>query len=388
MAGLTSAGFESKTLETILADIVARQRAALGPAIVTSSDSALGVINGILADQLAELWELAEAVYNSAFPDGASGASLDRVCALTGVLRLQATNSTVTITLTGDDGTVIPAGSVVSVDPSGDRFVLLEDATIASGTVDALFAAETAGPVIANSGTLTVIETPISGWTAATNAEDADVGRALETDEELRQRRADLLEVAGNATLEAIRADVLDVTDVTQARVFENTSEVTVDGIPPHAVEVVALGGEDADVAAAIFASVAAGIDTHGSVTETVTDSQDIDHTIKFSRPTDKPLMAQVSIRLVEGADSASVQAALKASLAAAFLDAQIGGDDGKVYVSRLYRYAFVSGVLDVDVLEIAPWAAFSPTYTTDSLTIAARELASLDTSDIAVTVL
>ncbi len=386
MAGLTSTGFETKTLEEILQEIVDDQRGALGPAIDTSAQSVLGQLNGIVASKLAELWEVAAAVYASQYPSSATGSSLDRVAEITGATRLEAVRSTVTVRTSGVNGTVLPVGRVVSVVPGGARFVSLEEATISGGIADVPFRAEEYGPVPANTGTLTQIETPVAGWTAATNLADAMLGRNTETDEAFRQRREQLLSVSGDATLEAIRSDVRAVDDVTQVRVFENPNDATDgDGVPPHAIEVVVVGGDDGEIASAIFLSKAAGIDTHGGTSESVDDSEGVAHVINFSRPTERVLEVQASIRYEDGVDPTAATAAIKTALAAYFQEAELGNT---VYVSRMYAVIFgVGGVTDVDVLQ----ARLNPpggAFTTDSLAIGSREIATLDTADIAVTVL
>src|SRR5688572_16080023 len=99
MAGLTSTGFERKTIEDIKAEIEDEERLNISPTINTSSASVIGQINGIISSKLAELWELAEEVYNSQYPDSANGAALDNVAAITGTVRQEATKSTVTATL-------------------------------------------------------------------------------------------------------------------------------------------------------------------------------------------------------------------------------------------------------------------------------------------------
>ncbi len=383
MPGLTADGFERKTLEEILQEIVDDQRATMGAAVVTTPDSVLGQLNGIFAAKVAELWEVAEAIYSSQFVDSASGSALDRLGLLTGAYRLEATQSVAVVRCSGTDGTVLPIGRVVSVDPTGERFVSIEGGTISGGFVDLRFASETFGPVVANAGTLTEIETPVSGWTAATNPEDADIGRNIETDAEFRARRAELLEVSGDATLEAIRSDVRVVPGVEQAIVYENPDDTTNgDGMPPHSIEVVVIGGEDDDIAAAIFASKAAGIDTHGTEAVVVEDSQGFEHTIRFTRPTQLTLELQAVLRLEPGVDEVAAATAVRDAFVARLQDLEIGKT---IYISSLYPAAFtVPGVLDVDQLQ----GRFNPpggAFTTESLEVTGRQVATLDSSDVNV---
>ncbi len=381
MSGLTLTGFEAKSLEDIKADIEARLIADLGPSIDLDARSVLGQLVGIQSAKLAELWEVAAAVYSAGYPDTAAGLALDAVAAITGATRLPATRSTVVVTCSGDVGTVLPGGRVLTVDPGGARFASVTSATIGGGgTVAVTFEAEEYGPVLANAGTLTEIDTPIAGWDSATNAADADIGRDLETDADFRLRREQLLRRTGGAAVDAIRADVLAVEDVTACFVFENVTLITDgDGVPGKAVEVLVEGGDNDDIREAIFASRAAGIATHGSVTGTVEDAQGFTHTIKFSRPTVVDLVAAVTI-LTDDDFPGTGAADVKSAMAAFIEDLEVGED---VILSQLFAPIFsVSGVVDVTVLQVgvgAPGAA--------NITITSRQLADLDTGNITLTV-
>jgi len=95
--GLTTLGFSIKRLDTILQELkdgVAASFGADGVTVQTGDESGFGLLCGILSKQLAELWELAQAVYASQYPATAAGAALDNVLALGNVLRKAATAST------------------------------------------------------------------------------------------------------------------------------------------------------------------------------------------------------------------------------------------------------------------------------------------------------
>ena len=85
------------------------------------------------------------------------------------------------------------------------------------------FLAQNFGVIPAPIDSLTEIVTPIAGWDSITNPKAGVTGRERETDAELRIRRQNSIRIAGAATVEAIRARILnDVSGVTQALVFEN----------------------------------------------------------------------------------------------------------------------------------------------------------------------
>lgn len=377
--GVTSTGFNKKDLDTIKSEIEASLKADISPALNLLATSVFGQLVGVFADKVREIWDVDEAVYNSQYPDTASGSALDNVAAITGAVRLPATKSTVTLDLTGTPGTLIPAGRQVSVVGTGDKFVTLIDVTLTGGSASVAAEALNTGPIVGSSGTITVIETPVAGWATVTNPLDADVGTDIETDAAFRLRRENLLAVSGAGTLEAIRAAVLSVTGVVQALVFENvTLTVDVNGLPGKSFEVVVQGGTDADIAQAIFDTKPAGIESFGTTTESVTDSQGFSHDIEFTRPTEIDIYIDVDVDVTaaEYAGDAAVETALVTEG-----DTMEVGED-VIYVRFQCVPLTVSGVVDVTDFKIDVTA--SPTGTSN-IAIALRELARFDTSRITV---
>jgi len=385
--GVTSTGYNPKLISDILADIEAKQKSDFGSQVNTGGEAVLGQLNATFAAAVAEGWEVLGAVYRSLYPDSASGEALDQVSAITGVTREPATHSTVDIRCNGTPGTVLLTGRVVSVDATGERFVSVEDATIpGAGFILVAYESENFGPVVLSTGQVLTIETPVAGWSTAAAVEDAELGENLETDAELRLRRLELLRVQGTATIEAIRADVLDVDDVVQCFVFENASNITDSrSLPPKSIEVLADGGTDAAVAAAVFGSKCAGIETYGhppsDVTETVTDSQGVDHDINFTRPDTTPIYIRADVTYDPAVyEPATADQAIKDALAL-LGDSLTLGDD--VIYERFQAEVFsVAGVVDSTLFYID---TVSPPTGTSNIPLGIRELATFDTGDIVV---
>lgn len=345
--GITPAGWVPKTLSQILAEIQADLQATFGAGINLAASSVFGQLANRLAQREADIWSLGQSIWAAFDPLSASDASLDNLCALAGVIRLPASYTTVVAVLVGTNGTVVPistvfsAGGLGKVDtdaqctiatvgawvagesikqydlrlndsgkiyvatvggttagsggPVGTATAITDNsvtwryvATATSAVVQACTALVTGAQSVL-AGTLTTIETPVGGLSSVVNPLDATIGRNLESDAALRLRREQLLRQPSNAALEAIRARLLLVTNVTSAAVLQNdtdTDNTGTGGQPPHAVECLVLGGLDADVRAAVFASKAAGTRAYGSTTGTVVDSQGISQEIDFSRPT------------------------------------------------------------------------------------------------------
>lgn len=75
--GVQPTGYVRKPLSVILAELEAAMTTEFGPGVIQTPQSPLGQLNGLMADLIAELWELAEDVYQSYDPDQAEGSRLD-----------------------------------------------------------------------------------------------------------------------------------------------------------------------------------------------------------------------------------------------------------------------------------------------------------------------
>ncbi len=385
MPGLDATGFTPKTFDEIKTDLENALRLSISPDLNLGPTTELGALIAVFANELADNWEGIESVYGAQYPTLADGSSLDRLSELTGTIRAPATKSKVTATLNINDGIPVPAGSVASVvGLPAVRFVTIDDAVgpgPGAQDVEVEMEGESTGPIAAPTGTLTVIETPVAGWNSVTNAADAVLGTDTETDAALRLRRVEELARAGTGTVDAIRADVGDVSGVTAVRVFENTTDaVDGDGLPPHSFEAVALGGADQDIIDEIWDGKPAGIETSGTTSGSAIDSQGDSHTVKFSRPTPKPVFVEIELTKDPTLYPADGDDQVKQAVAD-FIDAGDIGDD-VIYVT-LYASIFgVSGVTDVTLLEID----FSgPPAGVINLPVGNRELATGDTGDITV---
>lgn len=442
--GLTATGFLPKTLEIIRDEINGALTDYFGPSL-DLENGILARIVGIVAERLAELWELAEAVNSAQDPDKAAAAALDALCLLTGTFRLAAAYSEVALTLTGTPTTVVPAASRASTSTTGAKFITKASATITAaaawvastgyaagnrrtnasrvyqcitagtsagsggptttstditdgtahwrylgegtGVIDADAQSVDTGAIVAVSGDITVIETPVGGWSSVANLLDADLGYAEQGDESLRLTREEELSQAGTSTADAIRAALLELDDTSSVTIFENTSDVEVDGMPPHSVEALVRGGEDEDIAQTLLDQIAAGIGSHGNTSADATSSEGVTTEMFFSRPVEINIGVDVILTKDPATYPADGDDQVKAAIVA-FGDAQRCGKNA--VASSVLAQAFkVAGVLDVTTCEIssaaAPSAPPAPT-TSATIAIAPRELAVFDTSWITVT--
>lgn len=483
--GLTDQGFNIKSLAVIKDEIEKAIQAVLGSGMNISENSPLGQIIGIIAERESLLWELAQANYNSQYPDTAEGTSLDNANALTNISRLGALASTIVARCRGTATTIIPAGSIASVlgnslarfvtdangiiaaavnaqqkitfssvPDSGNWTITFDGQTTGSlafnanaaavetalellsnitsvtvsgdytngftiefngadaGTkknafttsdtlltgatpveltvtvldeggayIDIACTAENTGAIQAPAGSLTVIETAVSGWDSVDNLEDASLGRAVETDAAYRLRRTTSLQQAESGTVEAIKNKLIqDVSGVTKAIVIENDGVVPDgDGRPAKSFECIVQGGAEQAIAEAIFEVKAAGIQAYGSISKTVVDSEGNNHTIAFSRPSEIDIYIVLTVTKISGATMSETDVKNALLVYGNALDI---GDDVITYPD------LIASLEPLPITDVTLTVGTAPAPGSDAnIVIAADEIADFDSSRIAVTI-
>jgi len=294
--GLTADGFNRKRLADIKSEKEAAFKLVFGENINLNPQSNFGQIIGIESESEALVWELAEFVYNAFYPSTAQGVQLSNLVGLNGIERRSATFSRVELTLTGTDGTVIPAGSLVSIPNNTEQFATDLDVIISGSTLINATAVNS-GPIVALPGAITNIDTPIFGWQTVTNVSAAIEGTNEETDSELRDRRSLSTQTAGRNLVDSLFGQLSNLDNVTSARVISNgTGSTSPEGIPAHQFLSIVAGGTASDIAETIWVNTPQGILSYGAVTEQIIDSQGFPQNIKFSRPTYIDIYFKVTI--------------------------------------------------------------------------------------------
>ena len=385
--GISSTGFKRKRLDLLLEELNAEVKTIFGENFNVSPESPDGQVKGVISESNANLWELSEEAYNAFNPKAASGVTLSNLVQLNGITRLAATRSRVELTLTGDSGTVIPEGSLVSTLDTGDKLSTNDSVTI-DGAGDAIVQATALefGPISMLAGTITVIDSPITGWNSVNNTADATEGTYEESDPDLRARRQRSVARDSQSIIDGIRSGVENIDNVTQAVVLENdTDSVGSNGLPAHSFNVIVSGGADIDIADVIWLKKPAGILAFGTITEQVLDSQGISHDISFSRPT--PITIYVEVTLSTSAeypangDDLVKQAIVDYANGDLIENRSFGLADDVIY-TRLYTPINTVPGHDVIDLQIG---IVSPASGTSNITIGVDEIADFKIANITV---
>ena len=296
--GVTERGFHRPTYVELLDAIEYKARELFGSKANLTVRSPLGIFLRIFAWMLNILFSLMEDVYNSRFVDTAVGTSLYNLGKAIGLSLLPAQKASGYVEFTGAAGTPIPVGFLVRTVAG------LQYAVLAAGRIDdtgkvtlPVQAVETGADYNVAAETVKEITNPMDGVSACTNPAAIDGGRGRETDEEFRDRYYQSVDYAGGVNADAIAGEIMQNVDAVYSAIcYENdTDETDALGLPPHSIEVVAYGGLDEEVAAAIYRRKAAGIQTYGGKTIAVLSASGQSIDINFSRPTTVPVYLKIT---------------------------------------------------------------------------------------------
>ena len=245
------------------------------------------------------------------------------------------------------------------------------------------FECETLGAIDSPVGTITQIIDTISGLDSAINDIPVSVGNDADTDETLRQRWSASLYNRGSANIQAVRASVLECIGVNKAVVIENSGDVIdEDGLLPHSIEVIAEGGNEKDIANAIFNKKSGGIQTNGTQVIEIQDNlTEKTYPIRFNRPTAKPIFVKVDVYDYAEEDWSNNNVN---NIKQAIIDyggQLLFGED--VIIQRFYGpiYSSTKGIGRIEVQTSTDGVS----YSTSNVPISVREVATFEFSDIEV---
>lgn len=289
-------------------------------------------------------------------------------------------------------GTTTMVGTSLRIDrPTAFDVQAFPDvAKVAGRGVAGTFTAVSTGYQTADVGEVRYVVSSIDGWTGCDNLEALTPGADYESDTDALTRfYAHVDSTKGNSTDEAIAAQVRDnVPGVTFARVKSNRLLTTdEDGRPGKSFETLVVGGEDLDVAQAIYKSQAAGIQSYGNTSVTFLDANGDEQLIQFSRPVPKYLWIKVTGSLYSEEDFPGVDALKQAILDWSTGEYTMGKD---VIQSRIaVPVGQVPGVGNVTIqaaLSDSPTGTHTYTATSIPVSPTAYAVASLDRMEVNLT--
>lgn len=235
-------------------------------------------------------------------PRTAEGRFQDALAEIYFIKRKPAINSYAMCTINGRAGTQIDAGALIESEIDGTQWSLDQNVIIpVNETITAKFTCLTDGAISASAGTLTKIVTTVTGWDTVTNA-TAIVGSLEESQSAFEQRRKDSVSLNARSTVNAVYANVAQCDGVIAVYAVDNKKNIseTIDNytLTPHSIFVSVIGGENADIAKAIYDNLSAGCDYNGNTSVDITNEYSgAVEVVKFYRPDVFNIFVKVQIQ-------------------------------------------------------------------------------------------
>lgn len=384
---------ESDILNGAILDLNAAFGANFNPALNTPQGQLASSLAAILGDQNAVFLYLA----SQTDPAYAAGRMQDAIGRIYFMTRIPGSPTSVTCTVTGNNGTVLPVGTLAQ-DQAGNTYSLVNAITFttAAPSQSASFANTVNGPIPCPAGTLTIIYQSVAGWNTITNPADGVLGADVETRQAFELRRQQSVAVNSVGSLDAIQAALLAVPGVLDAYSTQNNtaSAKTIGGvsIPANSIYCAVAGGAAQDIGNAIYSKAPPGIPTSGTTAVTVKDTQAgyatpyPSYTVNYTAAASTAIYYAVTL-----ANSVSVPSNAATLVQNAIVSAFAGGDGGPharigstLYASRMYAPVAAIGSW-AQIVDIYIGTAANPTA--NSVTMNIDQVPTIAASDITVTV-
>lgn len=305
-------GIVTQSLPEIISDITTDLKDIYGQNINVDSNSPDGQFINILAQIKKDILDLCVQYYNNLDTERVIGIPQQILYKLNNCIIKAYTYSYVyvnvsvskSVNLQGLDADIEnPDGVGYTVsDGNGNRWILAESQTLTVGTHTLNFRAAELGNVTATPNTITIMETVIAGVFSVTNpANNYITGATGESDSEFRLRRNQTVSSPSQGFEDALQGQLLNLSNVTEAKVYSNRDNSTQNGIPAHTVWVIVEGGSSADIGQAIYANIPPGIPMKGTQSVEVQRPNGDTETVYYDTPTAVSLYVKMDIQWLSG---------------------------------------------------------------------------------------
>lgn len=355
----TPEGLVIPSSKEVLSGVLADFNKAFGGNLNLNLETPQGQLASSIAAIISDRNNQIAWLVNNLDPDYSDGIMQDAIGKIYFIKRKGQINSTASCVFVGLPGTVIPSGFIVK-DSIDNEWVLNNEISILSiGQVVGNLTAK--GVYGAKANSITKINKNIIGLDRVYNPADATMGSAKESRLDFSERRKKSVAINSQGMLASVYSNVASLNGVQDCYVIENnkSTDITVGvsnyQMSPHSVYVAAVGGDEKEIAKAIWTYTGNGCDYNGNTTITVKDDIYTEpkpsYEIKFMRPNPLPIYFQVKIK--SGAVTGYAEM-VKESIKTAF-DGENKAKIGSViyaisYVSFLVRDLVGSHLMDVKV--------------------------------------
>ena len=327
-------------------------------------------------------------------PKNATGVWQDALAAIYFLNRKIALPTYVTCQVRGAYGTTIPYGALVQ-DVNGYTFLNTSVVVIgSSGTANIYVRCTETGAVEVAPNTVTQIVTTVPGWDSVTNPSAGVTGRDEESQAAFENRRAGSVGKNSHGAVASIYGTIADLNNVVAVLVLENTTNAdkTIKGVTlaGHSVYISVYGGDNTDIARAIYNKIDGGVGTQGNTmltynpaSDNIADQPDALYTYYIERPDTVETAVKVT---VSDDETTGLTNAIKEAVVdnfngnSSFRRVKMGDT---LYASRFYADVIKAGVTMLENIEIK-YPAATGSYA-DSIDIPASELPTISVDDVIV---
>lgn len=327
-------------------------------------------------------------------PKNATGVWQDALAAIYFLSRKIALPTYVTCQVRGAYGTTIPYGALVQ-DVNGYTFLNTSVVVIgSSGTANIYVRCTETGAVEVAPNTVTQIVTTVPGWDSVTNPSAGVTGRDEESQAAFENRRAGSVGKNSHGAVASIYGTIADLNNVVAVLVLENTTNAdkTIKGVTlaGHSVYISVYGGDNTDIARAIYNKIDGGVGTQGNTmltynpaSDNIADQPDALYTYYIERPDTVETAVKVT---VSDDETTGLTNAIKEAVVnnfngnSSFRRVKMGDT---LYASRFYADVIKAGVTMLENIEIK-YPSATGSYA-DSIDIPASELPTISVDDVTV---
>lgn len=335
------------TIEAILEGVQADFDAAFGTSFNWAENTPQGQIATSIAAMVNNCYQLVIYYASQVDPSYATGRMQDAIGRIYFLERQIAESTVVQALCSGLEGVEIPQFALAKAE-DGNLYQCTTGGVIPdSGSITLPFACTVPGPTACPAGTLNQIYQAIPGWDSITNVADGALGTNTETAAEFEERRAASVAKNSSGSLPAIIGAVAEIDGVLDYYATQNdtSSPLVIGGytLDPYSIYVAVIGGDQDDVARAIWTKKAPGCAYNGNTTVAVEDTSSgysppyPSYDVTFQIPDPLPIIFAVSIT-----NTTFVPADAADQIATAIVNAAAGADGGPrarigsiVYASR-----------------------------------------------------
>lgn len=335
---------EDAVLQGVLADF----NAAFGGNMNLNLDTPQGQLASSLAAIIADKNNQIARIMNQVHPDYAEGVIQDAVAAIYFLERKPEIEATAVCEFMGLAGTLIPNGFVVQ-DQSGLKWTLTKQVVIDSDGVSEGVVSAPAGS-FARAGTIDTVIQYVQGLNRVTNRKDSNTGRLKESRIDFMQRRKESVAINSVGTVGAVYAKLYALPGVSDVYVVDNpkNEQSTVGGVTlsPHSIYAAVVGGNNQEIAEALWKYAGSGCDFNGNTVVNIEDSRyevpRPQYQIKFQRPTRQAVYFR--IRVASGAEI-GFDTVIKKAVVAHFNSSPMSKIGASIYSADFFRPVIEAGI-------------------------------------------